>query len=233
MHTVNDRLYPRSGPHVNERDRVAAIFLTSFDGQDDLAELTPAARRVLATAAALFYERGAVDTSVRDLTRACGLTPGALYNHFASKDDLLYTLVKHGHTRMRARIDTALAAAPSDPESGFRAFVSAYLVGHVRSPELAQTARREYLHLSAKRYAEIVDMRRAMRTRLTDLLADGQRAGVFDLIGGAQGKVASALMVLDMCSRTSDWFDRSRESDPSGIIERYVSAALRLVGAAT
>jgi hypothetical protein len=39
-------------------------------------------------------------------------------------------------------------------------------------------------------------------------------------------------MVLDMCSRTSDWFDRTRESDPAGIIERYVAAALRIVGAA-
>jgi hypothetical protein len=38
-------------------------------------------------------------------------------------------------------------------------------------------------------------------------------------------------MVLDMCSRTSDWFDRSRESDPAGIVQRYVVAALRLVGA--
>jgi AcrR family transcriptional regulator len=232
MHTVNDRLYPRSGPHVNERDRVAAIFLTSFDGQDDLAELTPAARRVLATAAALFYERGAVDTSVRDLTRACGLTPGALYNHFASKDDLLYTLVKHGHTRMQARIDTALAEAVDDPPSRFRAFVTAYLIGHVRSPEMAQTARREYLHLSPARYAEIVDMRRAVRNQLSGMLADGQRVGAFDLIGGANGAVGSALMVLDMCSRTSDWFDRTRESDPRGIVARYETAALRLVGAA-
>ena len=38
-------------------------------------------------------------------------------------------------------------------------------------------------------------------------------------------------MVLDMCSRTSDWFDRSRDTDPAEIVARYVQAALRLVGA--
>src|SRR5579875_954389 len=97
---MNARLYRGAAADVNERDRVAAIFLASFADQPDLTDLTPAARRVLATAAALFYEKGAVDTSVRDLTKACGLTPGALYNHFASKDDLLYTLVKHGHVRI-------------------------------------------------------------------------------------------------------------------------------------
>ncbi len=228
---MNARLYPESARHVNDRDRVAAIFLASFEGQPDLVDLTPAARRVLATAAALFYERGAVETSVRDLTRACGLSPGALYNHFPSKDELLYTLVRHGHTRMRARIDSAIAAAAGDPVSKVRAFVSAYMMGHVTNPELAQMARREYLHLSADHYTEIVEARRAIRRQLSGLLTEGERAGVFDLIGGERDAVASALMVLDMCSRTSEWFDRTRDTDPAGIVERYVAAALRLVGA--
>ena len=228
---MNARLYPSETRRVNERDRVAAIFLASFAGEPDLETLTPTARRVLATAAALFYERGAVETSVRDLTRACGLSPAALYNHFASKDDLLYTLVRHGHDRMQRRIDEALADAPKDPTSALHAFVQAYTVGHVSQPELAQTVRREYLHLSPARCAEIVDERRAVRNRLSALLLDGERAGTFHLIGGADGAVATALMVLDMCSRTSDWFDRSRESDPAGIVQRYVVAALRLVGA--
>jgi AcrR family transcriptional regulator len=228
---MNALLYPASERRVNERDRVAAIFLAGFEGQSDLSDLSPAARRVLATAAALFYERGAVDTSVRDLTRACGLTPGALYNHFASKDDLLYTLVRHGHSRMQRRIDREITEAPDEPEPAFRSFVGAYLAGHVEHPELAQTVRREYLHLSPARYREIVDARRAMRDQLSRILADGQREGAFHLIGDA-GAVGSALMVLDMCSRTSDWFDRRRESDPAGIVERYVTGALRLVGAA-
>jgi AcrR family transcriptional regulator len=231
MHRVNARLYPPHVGRVNDRDRLVAIFLADFEDQPELEALSPAARRVLATAAALFYERGAVDTSVRDLTRACGLTPGALYNHFASKDDVLYTLVRHGHERMRSRIDDAVAGAPDDPVSAFSAFVRAYMVGHVEHPELAQMVRREYLHLSEQHYAEIVEDRRGQRRRLAELLTAGQRAGQFALIGGAENAVGTALMVLDMCSRTSDWFDRSRESDPAGIVERYVAAALRLVGA--
>jgi AcrR family transcriptional regulator len=231
MHSVNDRLYTRRTSRVNERDRLVAIFSATLEGQPDLADLGPAAMRVLASAAALFYERGAVDTSVRDLTRACGLTPGALYNHFSSKDDLLYTLIRHGHERMHRRIERHLAGAGDDPVAGFCGFVRAYLIGHMHNPELAQVVRREYLHLSDERRAEIVEIRRAMRRQLAELIAEGERAGSFDLIGGRDGAVASALMVLDMCSRTSEWFDRSRESDPSGIIERYVTAALRLVGA--
>lgn len=207
------------------------MFLHSFSDQPDLEALSPTARRVLATSAAMFYERGAADTSVRDLTRACGLTPGALYNHFASKDELLYILIRHGHERMRRRIDAAVDPVADDPAAAFRAFVHAYVAGHVEQPEFAQMVRREYLHLSAERYAEVVDERRAIRRQLTALLADGDRAGYFALIGGTDGAVGQALMVLDMCSRTSEWFDRSRESDPSAIADRYVAAALRMVGA--
>ncbi len=86
--------------------------------------------------------------------------------------------------------------------------------------------RHEYLHLSPPHYAEIVAMRRAIRHTLTEFLRPGAAAGVFDPIGDP---VAQALMVLDMCSRTSDWFDRSRDTDPDEIVGRYVRAALRLV----
>lgn len=224
---MNDRLYPLRHERVNDRDHLVAIFAAAFDGQPDLAEFTPAARRVLAASAALFFDRGAANTSVRDLTRACGLSPGALYNHFPSKDELLFTLVRHGHERMHRRIDTALAGAGPGPEAGLRSYVAAYVTGHVEQPELAQLVRHEYLHLSPGHYAEIVARRREMRRTLTGFIRDGAQAGLFDPIGDPIGQ---ALMVLDMCSRTSDWFDRSRDTDPAEIAGRYVRAALRLVG---
>ena len=204
------------------------IFGAAFTDQPDLADLSVAAHRVLATSAALFFECGAANTSVRDLTKACGLSPGALYNHFPSRDELLFTIVRHGHDRMQRRIDTALTRAADDPEARFRAYVGAHVTGHVDQPELAQLVRHEYLHLSPAHYADIVARRRAMRRTLTGFITDGAAAGQFDLIGDPVGQT---LMVLDMCSRTSDWFDRSRDTDPAEIVDRYVRAALRLVGA--
>src|SRR5690242_3726826 len=203
------------------------VFHAAFAHQPDLESLSPAALRVLATSAALFFERGAANTSVRELTKACGLSPGALYNHFPSRDELLFTIVRHGHDRMRRRIETALQCAGAGAVDRFSAYVGAYVAGHVDQPELAQLVRHEYLHLSPAHYAEIVAVRRAMRRILTGLIRDGAADGAFDLIGDAIGQT---LMILDMCSRTSDWFDRSRETDPREISGRYVRAALRLVG---
>jgi hypothetical protein len=91
--------------------------------------------------------------------------------------------------------------------------------------------RREYLHLSDEHYTEIVEMRRALRQQLTELLVAGERSHAFALIGGRRGAVGQAMMVLDMCSRTSDWYDRTRDGATTAIVDRYELAALRIVGA--
>ena len=49
-------------------------------------------RRLLAEATRLFAERGYEGTSVSEIVRAAGVTKGAMYHHFAAKDDLLYEI---------------------------------------------------------------------------------------------------------------------------------------------
>jgi AcrR family transcriptional regulator len=198
----------------------------------DLADVTLAARRVLAMAAEQFYRQGAAGTSIRDITNACGLTPGAFYKHFASKDDVLYALVRHGHDRLDRRLAIAQAGVSDRPADQYAAFVRAYVGGHLENPELAQLVRREYLHLAPERYDEIVRRRRGLRTRLARLLQAGETSGVFTLLGGSDRATRTAVMVLDMCSRTSEWYHPER-GGTSGrdLTERYVEAALRLAGA--
>src|SRR5215472_13418393 len=63
----------------------------------------------------LFYAHGAPATTVREITGACGLTAGALYNHFASKEHLLFVLVRDIHLQVDGQLATAVAAAGPDP----------------------------------------------------------------------------------------------------------------------
>lgn len=214
-----------SGPDV-DLDRFVAVVA----GFPEFAELSVPAQRVLAAAAALFHRDGAVATSVRDITRLCGLTPGALYNHFASKDDVLYALVRQGHDRMDRRIADALAGTGRAPADRLRAFVGAYATGNLHNPEFARVVRREYVHLSPDRYGAIVEQRRAVRESLTTILRTGHRRGAWTLIGGAGGATRQAVMVLDMCSGTSAWFTRGGPTPAPALVDAYVEAALRLVG---
>ena len=121
--------------HLQQQDveAVAEEFRQEFADADDLVDLSPAALRLLAHAAALFHASGAVATSVRDITGSCGQTPGALYRHFESKDELLYRLVCHGHERLERRIAGALAGADT-PVDRVAAFVRGYVSGHLASP---------------------------------------------------------------------------------------------------
>lgn len=50
--------------------------------------------RILASATALFARQGVRATSVRDITEACGLSKGALYNHFPSKEAVLSSIIE-------------------------------------------------------------------------------------------------------------------------------------------
>lgn len=49
--------------------------------------------RILNQAKRLFLERGYHGTSIDDITEAAGLTKGALYWHFESKEDLLKRII--------------------------------------------------------------------------------------------------------------------------------------------
>ena len=50
-------------------------------------------RRILDAATELFNERGYGGTSIRHISERLGMTKGALYYHFTSKDELLFAMV--------------------------------------------------------------------------------------------------------------------------------------------
>ena len=53
----------------------------------------PPVEAIRAAAFTQFAERGYPVVTVRDIMKACGLTQGALYNHFKSKDELLHDII--------------------------------------------------------------------------------------------------------------------------------------------
>lgn len=198
------------------------------------ANPSPAARRIMEAADDLFFRQGAVATSVREITSACGLTPGALYNHFRSKDELLFQLVFRRHLMIAAALDEALAAAPPDPASQLRAAVRVYAHIHLRPAARrgSRVANREYRGLSEERRAQVVAVRRSLRDRIVAILADGVEQGVFSVCGGGDrpSLVVAASTILDMCVHAAEWV-RDGPLDAEEIERRFVEMALRLVDA--
>src|SRR3984957_17194546 len=93
-------------------------------------------RRVLIDAAAQLAEEGGAEAvSVREAARRAGVSPGAPFRHFPSRDALMTAVAEEAQRRFRAEIDVALATAPAgDPLARFRCFGLAYLRWAMRNP---------------------------------------------------------------------------------------------------
>ena len=192
-------------------------------------------RRLAAAAIELFYRQGALATSVRQITEVCGLTPGALYNHFGSKDELLYVIVRDIHLRLEDEVAAACAGVEGDPLAELRAIVGVYVTRHADHRETARVANREYPLLTGAWYDEVITVRRRLRDRLADVLLAGQLKGTFRLAGGddRSAAVLTAIPILDMCVHISEWFHERRPLGHAELRSRYVELALRMAGART
>ena len=93
-------------------------------------------RRVLIDAALqLVGEGGPEAVSVREAARRAGVSPGAPFRHFPSRDALMQAVAEEAQRRFRAEIEAALAAAaPGDPLGRFRCLGLAYLRWAMRNP---------------------------------------------------------------------------------------------------
>ncbi|OCK53819.1 TetR/AcrR family transcriptional regulator [Bradyrhizobium sp. LMTR 3] len=93
-------------------------------------------RRVLIDAALqLVGEGGAEAVSVREAARRAGVSPGAPFRHFPSRDALIQAVAEEAQRQFRAEIEAALAAAPAgDPLGRFRCLGLAYLRWAMRNP---------------------------------------------------------------------------------------------------
>jgi len=136
-------------------------------------------RRVLIDAASELVEQGGAEAvSVREAARRAGVSPGAPFRHFPSRDALMMAVAEEAQRRFRAEIDAALATAPArDPLARFRCFGLAYLRWATRNPAHFEiiSSGRLFDHDSAAALsqdnAELIDMTGLM---LADASAQGQ-----------------------------------------------------------
>jgi AcrR family transcriptional regulator len=189
--------------------------------------------RIADAAIDLFYAQGSVATTVREIAAASGLAAGALYNHFSSKEHLLYVLVRDVHLMVDAQMAAILQEAPADPASQLSATVR-FLVSHTAgAKKQSRVANREYTALTGSRRQEITALRRQIRDRFAAILQAGADQGVFALPGGndpgSAALTASTITVL--CVHISEWTLGNYPVSAPDLQDRYVQMAMRLAGA--
>lgn len=190
--------------------------------------------KLAAAAIDLFHAQGVPGTTVRQITAACDLTPGALYNHFTSKDYLLYVLVRDIHRSVDEQMASAIASAGSEPAEQLTAAVRLLVSHTAEHKKQSRVANRDFTLLAGSRREEIRTIRRRIRDRLTEILMAGAEQGAFDLASGNDrpGATLASGAITNMCVHISQW---TLEHYPPGIpdlTDRYASMALRIAGVA-
>ncbi|MEN3584538.1 TetR/AcrR family transcriptional regulator [Streptomyces sp. ZYX-F-203] len=138
----------------------------------------PVPRRLLAAATRLFAEQGYDRTSVQEIVEAAGVTKGALYHYFGSKDDLLHEIYARVLRVQQERLD-AFADADGPIEDRLRAAAADVVVTTIENLDEASIFFRSMHHLSPEKNKQVRVERRRYHERFRALVEEGRRAGVF------------------------------------------------------
>jgi AcrR family transcriptional regulator len=92
-------------------------------------------RRIETAATRLFVEKGVAETGVRDIARTVEISEGALYRHFASKDELVWHLFERHYVEFASRLET-LAASETTTRGKLRAMIRGFCSAHDENPTL-------------------------------------------------------------------------------------------------
>jgi AcrR family transcriptional regulator len=144
------------------------------------SEATPSSipEKLMQVSVELFAEHGYAQTSVQQIVDAAGVTKGALYHYFKSKDDLLFDIYDRLLSMQREHLE-AIVARGLDPEATIRLVCEDVIVTSIEGLADGAVFFRSQHMLSEKRQREVKLRRRAYNDAFEAILARGRADGVF------------------------------------------------------
>ncbi|NYZ12724.1 TetR/AcrR family transcriptional regulator [Azospirillum sp. RWY-5-1] len=171
---------------------------------------------------ALIHAHGYEAMSLRELAREVGLTAGALYNHIDNKQTLLFDLIDEHMDQVLAHLEEALAV-DADPRGRMADFVRFHLLYHIDHRLEVFIGHSELRSLTPENRDVILAKRRLYEDRVTAVIEDGVRGGLFAV---ADSRVA-AYGILAMLTGVCTWFDPRGRLDADAVIRIYTDMVLK------
>ena len=176
-------------------------------------------QRILAVAAECFADYGYAATSIRDIARDVGVTVGAIYVHFSSKEQLLVAVYEMGVRRIGEAVDAALRE-PADAWGRLEAAVRAHLEALLNNGGFARVIVRVTP-------ADVTEVAGDLR-RLREGYEERFRA-LIDALALAAGRDPTLLrlMLLGALNHTQTWFKHGAGRLDAAAIARQFVGVLR------
>ncbi|MDQ1719594.1 MAG: hypothetical protein QOE89_3547, partial [Pseudonocardiales bacterium] len=142
-------------------------------------------QRIIAAAVALFAERGFDATSVNEVVARAAVAKGALYHHFASKDDLLYEVYRELIDRQVQGLERILEQRLSAAET-LRALITDLVVTTAARAAEATVFFHEGHRLSDVNQERVRRARRTIHDAVIELVRAGQQNSEFSAIASPE-----------------------------------------------
>lgn len=180
---------------------------------------------VLRAALEAFVETGYHGATVRDIARRAGLSVPGIYHHYATKQDMLLTILDLAMEDLLSRSRAAKDEAGGDPVRAFARLVECLVLFHCHRRDLAFIGSSEMRSLEHANRVRITSQRTAQQ-RLIDAEVDAAvRSGRF----GVSFPRDAARAVVTMCTAVPSWYRADHESTPEQVAARYVDFALGIM----
>jgi len=177
---------------------------------------------IVSAAAKVFRTKGYHAATVRDIAEEVGILKGSLYHHFASKEELLYLVVKEPIAQMYRAI-AEIAAADLAATEKLRRAISAHLEAfdrhyphlfvYLREREAVKRRFREMIGFSPKEYY------RCWQQILREGVENGEFRSDFDIQVTSYG-------LLGMLNWSCEWYDPQGRLSIQEVAEEFTVLAL-------
>ena len=173
----------------------------------------------------LFARIGYEATSMREIARRVGIKPASLYNHVASKEEILWRIVTWA-TGELSRTSRAALARDADVTDRLARFVQQHVHFHAEHAREARVINSQYGSLNADHLTAYLRWRDDYERALRDLLEEGAAEGRFALLDAR----LTSFAVLAMGIGVSTWFRANGPASVDALAAAHASLARRMTG---
>lgn len=171
-----------------------------------------------------FLEVGYHGSTMRDIARRAGLSVPGIYHHYASKQEMLVSILDATVSDLARRCVLVLAESDSALDR-FSLLVENLALFHTHRRELGFVGATEMRSLEEPGRSRIIATRNTIQAMVATEIERGQREGVFAV--DEPGEAARA--VVTMCTGLAQWFSPDGSASAEQVARRYIGYALDLV----
>ncbi|HMQ46830.1 MAG TPA: TetR/AcrR family transcriptional regulator [Saprospiraceae bacterium] len=158
------------------------------------------------TAAMLFREKGFAATSMRDLAKAVDLQASSLYNHFPSKQEILWEICRENATRFLDGMK-AIQEQYQHPAKKVEALIRLHIQIATSDATSVTSFNDEWRHLTEPHLSNFRQMRKDYQDRFRAIIEEGIASGEFRPIH----PMVALLTLLSSVRWIYDWYQTNKK----------------------